>query len=186
MHNGLTDEDLAERVRDGHSEMWAELARRVIGLARRRIWNHVPECDREDVEQDVLIGFWRSLPSFSRDRGAVRGLVAVMTQRKVADFWRARGGGPAIEPVDEWVLDIAEAVPAGGNTGPDLEAWIDEAVGSESGRMLRMHVFHGHTYAQIGAECGISEAAAKQRVRSSVPPTVREMPLVRGCGAPVA
>lgn len=163
MYQHLTDEVLAEKVRDGHTELWEELARRVIAKARRRINNYVPERDREDTCQDALIGFWRALPSFSRDRGSLKGYVAVITQRQVTDYWRAKGSDPETEPI-EWVLDLAEAVTSHANPGVDLEEWIDGIVGGENGPMLRMHVFEGYRYEQIGAEFGITEKAAKQRV----------------------
>lgn len=163
MHTEPTDEDLAESVRDGHQEGWEQLALRVIRIARRRIDNSLPESDRDDACQDVLIRFWRALPSFSRDKGHLKGYVAVMTQRQVADYWRAKGAGPETEPID-WVLDLANAASGDTNPDPDLESWIDSRLGAENGKMLRLHIFDGYRYEQIGAEFGISEAAAKQRV----------------------
>ena len=163
MHTEPTDEDLAEAVRDGHPEGWEQLALRVIAMARRRINNYLPESDREDACQDVLIRFWRALPAFSRDKGHLRGYVAVITQRQVAGYWRAKGAHPEAEPID-WVLDLAYAASGDPNPNPDLESWIDARLGAESGKMLRMHIFDGFRYEQIGAQFGISEAAAKQRV----------------------
>ena len=163
MPRELSDEDLAEFVRDGHAGGWEELALRVIAMARRRINNYLPERDREDTCQDALIRFWRALPSFSRDRGSLKAYVAVITQRQIADYWRAKGSDPETEPID-WVLDLAEAVSSHPNPGPDLQNWIDGVLGAENGKMLRMHIFEGYRYEQIGAECGITEAAAKQRV----------------------
>lgn len=84
-------DDLAQRLRDGSREAFAEAYERwsslVHTLAVRSLGNH---HDAEDVTQLVFVAAWRSRHTLRPDKGTVPGWLVGITRHKVADVHALR------------------------------------------------------------------------------------------------
>ncbi|MEO6790361.1 MAG: sigma-70 family RNA polymerase sigma factor [Ornithinibacter sp.] len=87
----VVTDDLAERLRDGSREAFAEAYQRwstlVHTLAVRSLGNH---HDAEDVTQQVFVAAWRSRHTLRPDKGTVPGWLVGITRHKVADVHAMR------------------------------------------------------------------------------------------------
>jgi len=84
-------DDLAQRLRDGSREAFAEAYDRwstlVHTLAVRSLGNH---HDAEDVTQQVFVAAWRGRHTLNPDKGTVPGWLVGITRHKVADLHAQR------------------------------------------------------------------------------------------------
>ncbi|MEO5609050.1 MAG: RNA polymerase sigma factor [Ornithinibacter sp.] len=87
----VVTDDLAERLRDGSREAFAEAYQRwstlVHTLAVRSLGNH---HDAEDTTQQVFVAAWRSRHTLRPDKGTVPGWLVGITRHKVADVHAQR------------------------------------------------------------------------------------------------
>jgi RNA polymerase sigma factor (sigma-70 family) len=165
---GYPDDELAERVSAGAVDLWAALAGRVLEIVRPIVKGEVRNRnDWEDVQQDCLLRFFKALPSYTSEKGALRVFVGVLARRQVIDYHRKLGRQVKAEDT-EVLLQVAEEAAARGNPGPGLMSFIEGVVGAEAARAVHLRVFDGYKYNRVGKELGKSEAAAKMQVRKAL------------------
>ncbi len=152
----------------GGDAAWQEVARygeplRRL-LARRYRW--MPEADREDLVQDVLIEMKQKLaPGHDRSRGRFRALLQAVVKRRVVD--RLRRARP--EHLDHAAADALSAPAEEEVDALDLEGALLEAVAACRDRFtqgrhkdlavvyaLADRLVHGRTNAEIAARDGVS------------------------------
>jgi len=83
----LTDEELVKRIKDGDTDCLDVLVETHLPRIHSRIHNLVPECDADDVTQDVFIGLMDSISSFE-GRSAFATWFHRIAMNKVADYHR--------------------------------------------------------------------------------------------------
>jgi RNA polymerase sigma-70 factor (ECF subfamily) len=121
-----TRQSLLIRAQGGDEASWKDLADLyrpffVTWLGRQNL----PERDRDDLTQEILVSVVQYLPSFrhSGRPGAFRSWLRTIATNRVRDYWRARehrtpvSGGSAVAEVLNQVADP--------NSGPDRH-WDDE------------------------------------------------------------
>ncbi len=152
----------------GGDAAWQEVARYAEPLrrllARRYRW--LPEGDRDDLVQDVLIEMQQRLaPGHDRARGKFRALLQAVVQRRVVD--RLRRARPAA--LEGAAAEALEAPPPAEVEALDLEGALLEAVAACRDRFtqgrhkdpevlyaLVDRLVHGKSNAQIAAASGVS------------------------------
>jgi len=85
----LTDEELAERSRNGDTEALEVLVRTYLPKTHRKVRSLVPESDAEDVRQEIFLSLIKSLPNF-RVRSNFAAWFGKITMGRIADYYRQR------------------------------------------------------------------------------------------------
>jgi RNA polymerase sigma-70 factor (ECF subfamily) len=88
-YSQLTDEELVERSRNGDTEALEVLVRIYLPKAYRKVCSLVPECDAEDVRQEIFLSFVKSIANF-RIRSNFAAWFGRITMRRIADYYRQR------------------------------------------------------------------------------------------------
>jgi len=83
----LTDEQLVERIKNGDEESLSALIKSYMPKVFHRVQSLVPECDAEDVTQDIFMSLVDSIDSF-KGRSAFATWFHRISMNKVADYHR--------------------------------------------------------------------------------------------------
>jgi RNA polymerase sigma-70 factor (ECF subfamily) len=83
-----SDEELVRSAQSGKQEAFVLLYERYFPIAYAWVRFKVPECDVEDVTQEVFIAVLKSLGSF-RGRSKFSTWIWTLTNRKIADYYRS-------------------------------------------------------------------------------------------------
>jgi RNA polymerase sigma-70 factor, ECF subfamily len=84
-----SDEELARCAQTGSQEAFIQLYERFFPTVYAWARFKVPEADVEDVTQEIFIAVLKSLGSF-RSQSKIRTWIWTITNRKIADYYRAR------------------------------------------------------------------------------------------------
>jgi len=180
-----TRESLLLRAQNGEGNAWQDLT----DLYRPLIlgWlNHqgVPEHDREDLSQEVLLSVVKHLPAFqhSGQRGAFRSWLRTIVCSRTVDYWRARDAGVVASggsgaAVLERIVDPNSALNRQWDEEHDryVLKWLVDLVEEEfepvTLRAFRRLALEGARGAEVARELGLSVAAvyvAKSRVLARI------------------
>jgi RNA polymerase sigma-70 factor (ECF subfamily) len=90
---GLTRQSLLIRAQAGDEASWKDLADLYRPFLINWLKRHdLPERDREDLAQEILVSVVRYLPSFQHPGhpGAFRSWLRTIAANRLSDYWRAR------------------------------------------------------------------------------------------------
>ncbi len=137
--------------------LWRELAQPLRGYLRRRARS---EVDADDLLQTVFVRAHRQLPTL-RDPGRLQGWIYRIARNAVIDYYRTRRESLPLE---------AEAEPSepDGRDAVDLTASLRRFIAALPPlyrEPLVRHEFQGQPMAEVAAALGLTETAAKSRVR---------------------
>lgn len=72
----------------------------------------LPADEREDLEQQALMGVWLALPRYDSSRASVRTFVERVVASRVASLLRARRRRPRFDPIEEYHAAGLDEIPA--------------------------------------------------------------------------
>lgn len=129
-----SDAEIVQRVVEGDVEAFELLLRRHAARVFEIVGRRVPPAEVSAVAQDVFLGAFRSLASYSRRQPFEHWLLRI-ARRRCYDYWRSRSrqGRHRAEPLDGNERDWLEQVTA----GPVREQYREEAGREEAGRVVR-------------------------------------------------
>ena len=99
-YNQLTDEQLVERYKTGDRRSLDFLITAHISELYRRIHGQVPESDVEDVRQEILLSFVKSIGNFTVGSSFAAWL-ATIAKRRIVDYYRQTARQVVRLPEDE-------------------------------------------------------------------------------------
>lgn len=141
--------------------LWRDLAQPLRGYLRKRTRTH---ADADDVLQEVFVRVHRKLAGL-RDTSKLQGWVYRIARNALIDHLRARRSRPDLaQPVE---LSDETAEPSGRDV-VDLTASLRRFVAAlpkPYREALVRHEFEGQSIREVATALGISETAAKTRVR---------------------
>ncbi len=164
-------DDLAQRLRDGSREAFAEAYDRwstlVHTLAVRSLGNH---HDAEDVTQQVFVAAWRGRHTLNPDKGTVPGWLVGITRHKVADLHAQRARRARdLEAV------AGEALPSEHAPGHDEQLAVRLVLADEVDRLgepratvVRMAFSEDLTHEEISRRLEMPLGTVKSHVRRSL------------------
>ncbi|HUQ01369.1 MAG TPA: RNA polymerase sigma factor [Kofleriaceae bacterium] len=168
----VADEDVAlvERARGGDRDAFEALYRRHVAAVYARLSRLVgPVAEREDLTQDVFLGFHRALARF-RGEAAPKTLLHRITVNVAIDHLRRRGRRP-VEALDASIL--AQLVDDG--DGPEERARRAqrlarvlsalETIAPKKRVALLLRVVEELSFEEIGALVGANAEAVKKRAQ---------------------
>ncbi|MGW6916134.1 sigma-70 family RNA polymerase sigma factor [Kitasatospora sp. NPDC054939] len=159
------DEQLQRRLARGEEtalgELYDRLAPMVHGLASRIL---ADQAAADQLTREVFAHLWEHPESFDPALGSLRSWLGALTHRRAVDRLRLRRGAPA---------DARSGHGPGGDGEDEIRAVATAAraryVVDSLPRSLRETVtvtyYDGRTYRETARRLGISEQAAKQRMR---------------------
>src|SRR5512145_134315 len=92
-----SDDHLVRRVQSGDQEALNLLYEQYLPAVYNRVRFTIPECDVEDVTQEVFIAVMRSICGF-RGEARFATWLYTLTRRQIADYYRRRK--PVDDPVE--------------------------------------------------------------------------------------
>jgi len=119
-----------------------------------------PAADREDLEQDALVGLWAALPHYDASRGGLRTFLERVADKRFATLMRRRRSPVLIERLDGHRLATADGIPA-----VQLHVDFERALAqlTEADRTLaRLLIDHGPT--EISRMLGIARSTVYARM----------------------
>jgi RNA polymerase sigma-70 factor (ECF subfamily) len=143
--------DFAEAAFRDHYE-------RILRFVRQRTHS---EAEAEDIAQTVFAEAAAKLEDFKPGATPVLAWLYTVAQRRLIDGARERtrrGNTVSLAAVEE----LAASPQYGSELGEALGKAL-EALPAEHGRVLRMRLIQGRSFAEIGTRIGCTEAAAKMR-----------------------
>jgi DNA-directed RNA polymerase specialized sigma24 family protein len=164
--------------------IWARYARRLLGLARRRLLGARRGADEEDVVQDAFLSLCRGAVAgrFAAldDRDSLWRLLQVIVQRKAADQQnhdrrQKRGGGRVRGDSaicgDDGLRAAGRRDPAGEGTNPAREAEVAEmysrlleSLPGEGLRGIAALKIDGYTNDEIAAQLGCARCTVVRKL----------------------
>lgn len=171
----IEDDDVAlvERARGGDRGAFETFYRRYAAMVYGRISRLIgPVPEREDLTQDVFLGFYRSLSRF-RGEAAPKTLLHRITANVAIDHLRRRGRRP-VDPLGAAALEELVS----GDDGPEERARRAEKLARVFAALdqiapkkrvaLLLHVVEGLSFGEIGAIVGAKAEAAKKRAQHAL------------------
>jgi RNA polymerase sigma-70 factor (ECF subfamily) len=167
------DVALVARVRAGERDAFELLYRRHVATVYGRISRLVgPVAEREDLTQEVFLGFYRALPRFRGD-AAPGTLLHRITVNVAVDHLRRRGRRPADGGRSIDVRALEELMSA--DDGPEERARRAERMARVFAALdriapkkrvaLLLHVVEELSFGEIGAIVGANAEAVKKRAQ---------------------
>ncbi len=157
-------------------ELWDRYFRRLVGLARKKLFGGKPAVDEEDVALSAFASFCRGaeagrFPELS-DRRSLWRLLVVLTARKAAhvlrDQARHKRGGPAAEAGDAELAAIVGREPT-----PEFAAQVAEECQRlldrlEDGdlRAVALWKMEGYTNEEIATRLGCVPRTVDRKLRA--------------------
>jgi RNA polymerase sigma-70 factor (ECF subfamily) len=87
VYSQLTDEELVERFRNGDRESLNVLIRNYLPKTQRRVCVMVPECDAEDVKQEIFLSLVGAIGNF-KSMSTFATWFHRITMSRIADYYR--------------------------------------------------------------------------------------------------
>jgi RNA polymerase sigma-70 factor (ECF subfamily) len=168
----VADDDVAlvERARDGDREAFEALYRRYASLVYGRLSRLVgPVTEREDMTQEVFLGFHRALARFRGD-AAPKTLLYRITVNVAIDHLRRRGRR-AVEALDAEALEELVGDEVGGEERVQRARELArvfaalERIAPKKRVALLLRVVEDLSFPEIGAIVGTSADTAKKRAQ---------------------
>lgn len=141
--------------------LWRDLSGPLRGYLRKRI---ASPADADDVLQEVFLRVHRQLSTL-RDTSKLQGWVYRIARNAIIDHVRSRKSRPELSSSTDDILDAVEpSGPDALDLTPTLRRFIAELPPHYREALVR-HEFEGLSIRETAASLGISETAAKSRVR---------------------
>jgi RNA polymerase sigma-70 factor, ECF subfamily len=179
---GVTRKSLLIRAQTGDEASWKDLAD-LYGpfLANWLRQQNLPEHDRDDLTQEILVSVVKSLPSFQHPGhpGAFRSWLRTIAANRLSDYWRSRAsrppltGGSSVTEILSEVVDPESALNRQWDEEHDryvlrcLFDLVEQEFEPVTFRAFRRLTLDDATGAEVAAELGMSVGAvyvAKSRV----------------------
>ncbi|HXF50614.1 MAG TPA: RNA polymerase sigma factor [Dehalococcoidia bacterium] len=148
-------------VQEGAVNRWDELVQRALTVIVPVVSGRVPANDREDVVQNALIRFYKSLRDYDPGRSSLRVWVRRIAVWEVQDYYRKLGPLRGLRAM----LDCHEPAVDPPEPPRELMEQICAIVGEANCRMIQMVVLEGYRYAEVGEWFGIRGDAVKMRIQ---------------------
>lgn len=167
---GATDEQLAQKARQGDREAFMALYERYLEKVYNRVRSRIPIQYAEDVTQDIFIAVLRSIAQFEQ-RSRFNTWLFTIVNRQIADFYRYRHRHEEERGVQ---LDSAEhlvTVSAYQHERGDERAIIQQALlklPEHYQEIILMRFADGLTFAEIAEERAQSIEAVKSLYRRAI------------------
>lgn len=166
----MSDVELIEKHREGSEQAFAELVRRhlgwIYGVARRRTGDaHLAE----DVAQAVFILLHRKAPRFGEDRAMMSWLhktTCYATAVALRNLHRRRQRETHAAVLASQTMPVQDE-----SQWQELAPMLDELVGQlqrPDREAILLRFYQDLTFAQVGAQTGITEEAARKRVQRAI------------------
>ena len=164
IYSQLTDEELVERFKNGDSESLDFLVRIYLPKTYKRVCRQIPESDVEDVRQEILLSFIKSVGKLktSSNFGAWFARIAA---RRIADYYRqtSRQKEDVVEDQPIEVDDSWKSI--------DDELTVREALIGMPGKyreVLSLKFLEDLSLAEISEKLGLTYEAARSRYRRGI------------------
>jgi RNA polymerase sigma factor (sigma-70 family) len=117
--------------------------------------------DREDIEQEAMVGFWQALPGYDRSRACPRTYAELVVSTRIASALRAYNAWKRAVPLDD-VLSTEVWEPA---QFVDLRADVDRVLAGLNERDRRLaSVLVDHTPSEAGRVLGVARSTVYERI----------------------
>lgn len=126
-----SNEDLMLSAKTGSQEAFLQLYERFFPTVSAWTRFKIPEAEVEDVTQEIFIAVLKSLGSF-RNQSKVSTWIWTITNRKIADYYRARKLKQPVELDRYDELDAESLAAQAGSTESEQDNWasVRQALGS--------------------------------------------------------
>jgi RNA polymerase sigma-70 factor (ECF subfamily) len=160
----LSDEELVKRIKNGDSEALNALIKLYLPKVYNRVQSLVPECDAEDVTQDIFMSLVDSIGSF-KGKSAFSTWFHRISMNKVADYHRkvARrkeqfGDDQPLRVVNPWKATEDEMI--------IKEAMMD--LPEKHREILVLKFSQGLSFAEIADRLDLTYEATRSRCRRAI------------------
>lgn len=163
-YSQLTDEELAERYRNGDANALEVLIGIYLPKTYRKVCSLVPESDAEDVRQEIFLSFIKSIRNF-RIRSNFAAWFGRITMRRIADYYRQRS-----RRRDELTEDQPTEVDDPWKKIDD-ELTLERAlleVPEKYAEVLSLNFSEGLSLGEISEKLGLTYEATRSRYRRGV------------------
>jgi RNA polymerase sigma factor (sigma-70 family) len=166
----MSDVELLEKHREGSEQAFADLVQRhlawVFSVARRRVRDpHLAE----DVAQAVFILLHRKAPRFGEDRammGWLHKTTCYATAVAMRSLQRRRRRETAAASLAPRTTEV-QTEPQWQALAPMLDELVGQ-LGTPDREAILLRFYGNLTFAQVGAQTGVSEEAARKRVQRAL------------------
>ncbi len=162
------DVRLVRRAEIGEPEAVRELLRRlccvpvILSARNRRLGSPLDEVLLQDVAQDVLVAVWKRLDRFGGESTLEAWTYRFCVHKHLAAV-RNRGRRIRIEAVHSPTLDSRRAPELERESDQELVQLALEALESDLLRVVRLKLFDGLTFEEIGRRLAVSPNTVKTR-----------------------
>lgn len=121
----------------------------------------VPVHDREDLEQEMVLGVWRALPRYDPSRASLRTFIERVIANRFASLLRARRRQLKVESFEGQNLGTRDGIPA-----LEFRTDVQRVVGSLAERDRRLVLrMMAHSPTEASRSLGISRSTVYARIR---------------------
>jgi len=149
-------------VADTNFELALPLALRAVQVraAAAVATGHATAADREDLEQEALLGLWMALRQYDASRASLRTFLERVADKRFASLLRRRRNPGVIERLDGHRFPTADGIPAV-QFHVDLER-VHAPLGDPDRALALLLVDHGPT--EISRMLGIARSTVYARI----------------------
>jgi RNA polymerase sigma-70 factor (ECF subfamily) len=119
-----------------------------------------PAADREDLEQDALVGLWAALPHYDASRASLRTFLERVADKRFASLLRRRQSPVVIDRLDGHRFATADGIPAV-QFHVDFERVL-APLGDPDRKLALLLIDHGPT--EISRMLGVARSTVYARI----------------------
>jgi len=169
----VTQEDLLERVATGDqaafSELYDQIAPRVLGLIRRLLKDH---AQSEEVTQEVFLEIWQNATRFDSKKGGASTWIMTMAHRRAVDRIRASQSSRDRDSK----VGIRDYNPAYDSVAESVEITVEhERVEKALARLTELQrqavtlaYYGGYSHSEVAALLSVPIGTVKTRLRDGM------------------
>jgi RNA polymerase sigma-70 factor, ECF subfamily len=164
-HTADRTSHLVAGLRAGDEHAMREIVRTYGAVVFRVAFNALGRQDlAEEATQETFLRAWRAADRFDEERGSLGPWLTTIAYRVAIDVHRRERRAPSA-PLDEAHVP-AVVVDARTMESAEAVGRVRQAISTlapDDAELVRLHHFHGLTYADIGRRLGVPEGTVKSR-----------------------